>query len=368
MEHNPKAAIASFVSGVAKSGYKGLELYVRVGHGVELAGKYVIAPNVADQVFEDAQMNAAGFDELVSEFMLKAKGDNGEADLTRHFSITRPPSPHMPDRFEGTDRAMVRLLLEQNERSHRIITQVVPQVMAHQAAMFTGLSGHMSEMLNTHGQALQVLRDGRVEQLQAEREMVREAAREQRIDMMWNAFAALAPQVIEGLSKGSAAPAPQQPPPPPMGLPPGSRPGVPPAPTFPGHFPPAYPGPHGLPPHPGDFPAPPGFDPAPGYFPAPAAPHPQPGPQALGSLPREGSGGQAEGRPAAAPAARQPNPAPHVEPPTHAPQVAPGDELAAPAGPAAEEPQAPPPAPAPAPEPKKVRARVRKATKRGGEK
>lgn len=199
--------IADFVQRVAARGYKGLRLYVRAGAALELVDEYSLEAGVAELVWQDAQRNAEGFADVSSSYVLRAAGDGTANEPTRSFSVIRPPSPHSVERFDPGDKAMVRLLLEQNHKSHRVITEVLPALMVSLTNVVNGLVEPIREIAQTQGEAIREIRDGRAAAAREERETLRQAAQDARMDQLFQMGVAFAPEVIKRLL-------PENPPPP----------------------------------------------------------------------------------------------------------------------------------------------------------
>lgn len=204
MEETRKS-IAEFVSRARAKGYAGFELFVRVGEASQLVDEYAADGQTADLVWRDAVANANGFEDVTSSFFLKAMSKEGAAGPSRAFSVAREMGGgHQPDRFEGSATAMVRLLLEQNHRSHLAMVQTL-QAVAASVQAYASSQSHQVEVqaqyAQTHSEALQALREGRADQARAERELLEANIREERKSKLIETGMALLPALLQSLGE-----------------------------------------------------------------------------------------------------------------------------------------------------------------------
>lgn len=204
LDENP---IRDFIERARSRGLKGLSLHVRVGDAEELVDEYALDPTTAETVWRDAQANAGGFAEPFTAFVLHTHREDGGEGPSRSFSVLRTMLPaHTPDRFDPGDKAALRLMMEQVDRSHKVIAGLVPATMVQLSQMIAGLSGPIEQMANTQAEAIRELREQRAATAEAERTMLKDAAREQRLDRLLDIGINLAPVVIAKLAAGDEKP------------------------------------------------------------------------------------------------------------------------------------------------------------------
>lgn len=182
--------LTEWVRRATEAGAEGFQLHVRLGESSQLLDEYAASEaNVAHRMFGDATTNAEGFTDTMSTFYAQAIGGDGQRRGIRTFAVTRSPSLNVPDRYDPTDRATIRLLLEQVDRSHRVITEVVP-------AALSSMSNMVAQLARTHDEAIQAIRETRVAHVEAERAMLADAAREQRMDRMLDTLSTMLPAIV----------------------------------------------------------------------------------------------------------------------------------------------------------------------------
>lgn len=200
IEQNP---IADFVSRATKRGLCGFRLSVRVGQALEQVDEYAASePGVEGMIWRDAKANAEGFQDLVTAYVLQSFAADNTPGPSRSFSIVRTALPaHGTDRYNASSDAALRLALEQLDRAHKVIAGLVPATMVQLTQMIGALAGPIEQMSQTNAEALQELRTQRGASQDAERAMLRDAAREARIDKLVDMGIAMLPTVIEKFGK-----------------------------------------------------------------------------------------------------------------------------------------------------------------------
>jgi hypothetical protein len=175
-------------------GYKGFELLIRSNTGYVLVDRYPGEKNTIESILADIQANAAGA-ETTTQFRLTAVSDGqGQHNPTRAITLAPSEPLHESERYE--DRNIVRLCLEHIDKQNRVITQVVPACLAAMGGMVQGLSTHFGTIADTHEAALRILRESRVETLEAERMMMLEASKQARVDKIVDLGLATIPQLL----------------------------------------------------------------------------------------------------------------------------------------------------------------------------
>ncbi len=218
-EQNP---IADFVARQGARGFKGLALFLRGPAGLELIDEYALDARAADLIWHDAAANAAGSLDALAAYVLRAYQADGTEGPSRAFSIARPLSEDVPDRYDPKDAlALSRLLLEATHKKDRVLAEVLPAMLAQQANIMQGFSQHLGMLVENQSEALKILRDGRAEALEAERRMLADAQRAERVNKLLGMALEMAPALL-------AAPEPAAPPAPPA-PPPAPAPRLPPA-------------------------------------------------------------------------------------------------------------------------------------------
>ena len=178
-------------------GFKGFVLLVRTPTGLEQIDEYAASPHVADLIYRDAVANAQGLAEPFAAFVCRAEGQEGGSGPTRAFSVNRGPSPHQVDRYDSSQTSVVRMLLEHIDKQNHVITGVLPQNVAASSQMVSALSGHLTNITNTHGEAVTVLREGKIETLTAEKALMEQAERSERVNKLIDLGLQLLPALIQ---------------------------------------------------------------------------------------------------------------------------------------------------------------------------
>lgn len=182
--------LTDWVRRATAAGAEGFQLHVRLGESSQILDEYAAnEPNVAHRMFADATTNAEGFADIMSTFYAQAINAGGVRGGIRTFAVTRSPSLNVPDRYDPSDKATIRMLLEHVDQSHRVLTQVVP-------AALSSMSQMVNQLADTHSEAIQAIRETRASAADAERRMLSEAAREQRIDRMLDTVVTMLPAVL----------------------------------------------------------------------------------------------------------------------------------------------------------------------------
>lgn len=216
MDQQQQQALVNFIERCAKKGCTGLRLLVRVGSaGLQQVDEYALDGHAAGQVLTDASINAEGFEESASFFVLQAFLDGQEKPAASHsFAIRRAPGLDTPDRYDPEDRAQLRLAYEQLDKSHKVIAHMVPATIGAAigplAEMIRVMTGHFQQMSTAQQEELRELRRiresaDRAATIQAEREMLRDVTREERMGKLIDMGLNMAPQLLEAVTtKGGA--------------------------------------------------------------------------------------------------------------------------------------------------------------------
>lgn len=191
-----KRNLGLFLDRIKSKNWPAVELRVRVGGATEHVDEYLISEANADRVYQDMIANAQGVGDPSSSFILRAVGNGDEKGPSRAFSIVNHNPAHESDRFDGTDKNTVRLLLDQVHRSHLAMIQVMGQM----SQVIGSQSSLQSQLADTHSEAIASLRESRAEQARAEVQMVEVASRTERSGKLLDAGMAMLPGLIEHLT------------------------------------------------------------------------------------------------------------------------------------------------------------------------
>lgn len=195
-----KRSIQEFLTRIANKGWPGVELRVRVGEASELVDSYALADVNADVIYGDMAANAQGVVDPVSSFFLRALGNGDKKGPSRSFSIVNEDPRHQGDRFEASDKATIRMLLEHAHRSHLVINNTLAQVTALAQSSLQSQTTIQSQMAETHGDAIAALREARADQAQAEVQMMEAHAKAERSGKLLDAGTQLLPVLIHHLT------------------------------------------------------------------------------------------------------------------------------------------------------------------------
>lgn len=188
--------LTEFIARVKANGWPAVELRVRVGSATELVDEYLVAQASADVIYRDMVTNAQGVGDPASSFFLRAIGNGDKKGPSRSFSIVNHNPSHEGDRFDGGDKATVRLLLDHAHRSHLAMIQVMGQM----SAVISSQGSLQTQLADTHGEAIASLRASRAEQAQAEVRLMEAASKTERSGKLLDAGMAMLPALIQHLT------------------------------------------------------------------------------------------------------------------------------------------------------------------------
>ena len=185
--------IAGWIRRQVERGYRAFALMMREGAAVSLVDQYTVDKDVADRIYRDAIENAQAFDHP-TVYLVRALRDGDGPTPTRTFSIAGQPPLHEPDRYEM--RHIDRLLLEHIDKQNRVIAQVVPACIAAMGSMVQGMGAHFTALADTHESAIRAIRSSKVDQLEAERQMKKDARRDARVGKLIEVGLSMVPQLV----------------------------------------------------------------------------------------------------------------------------------------------------------------------------
>lgn len=196
-----KRSLGEFLARIAQKGWPAVELKVRVGEASELVDQYALAEANVDLIWADMMANAQGVTDPVSSFFVRALGNGDKRGPSRSFSVVNDNPPHQADRFEATDKAALRMMMEHAHRSHLVVTNALAQVTQALQSSLGGQLEIQGQMAQTHGEAIAALREARAETAEAEVRMMEAHTKAERTGKLMEAGMALLPALIERLNE-----------------------------------------------------------------------------------------------------------------------------------------------------------------------
>lgn len=197
-----KRSIAEFLERMGKKGWPAVELRVRVGESSELVDQYALAEVTPDLIHRDMVTNAQGVVDPVSSFFLRALGNENKKGPARSFSVINEEPAHQGDRFDASDKATIRMLMEHAHRSHLIINNTLAQVTAIAQASLQSQTSIQSQMAETHSEAIATLREARANQARVEVQLLEANAKAERSGKLMDVGMQMLPALIAQLTSG----------------------------------------------------------------------------------------------------------------------------------------------------------------------